>query len=253
MKHSKKSESHEAKNAPIKFGWSVGQSVWVGLGVFFIPQFILGFVLIGYARFSGKETISEVLDSGSEVLINFSLALFVSLVGSGLLYLFVRKRGGLNALGFKRTSIDDLITTLPVFFGYLFSAMIVFGLVASFLPEVNLDQQQDVGFDSASGIGLILAFITLVILAPIYEEALFRGFAFQGVAAKYGFWPSAILTSGLFAVAHGQLNVGIDTFILGMFSCWLIWHTNSLWPSILLHMLKNLLAYTFLFIVELPT
>lgn len=245
------SESSLTETKSTKFNWSVAQSIWVGLGVFFIPQVVLGFGLVLFAQYSDKASISELLDSGPEVLINFGLALFVSVFGSIVLYSFVRKRGGLRALGFKKSNWDDALTTLIIFFAYFISLTVVFSLVATLLPDLNLDQEQDVGFGSASGLGLVLAFITLVILAPIYEEALFRGFAFQGVAAKYGYWPAAIVTSGLFAVAHGQLNVGIDTFVLGMFASWLVWHTGSLWPAIWLHMAKNALAYVFLFIVEI--
>ena len=197
--------------------WSVAESVWFSLAVFFLPQLLILIPLILIMQLGGHASLEATIDAYSDWILNSLSALFVTAVGGGMLHWFTKNKGGIKALGFRRTPLDDMITVLPVFVGYFLTISGVFTLINStgLLSNETLNESQSTGFEAGlEPIAMVAAFITLVILAPIYEEALFRGFAFQGVARKYGFWPAAIITSGLFALAHGQLNVGIDTFIL---------------------------------------
>ena len=122
--------------------------------------------------------------------------------------------------------------------------------VAARLFSVDLDQAQDIGYSDPSEGVLVLVFIALVCLAPFVEEILFRGFLFNAFRRTFGFWVGSIAVSLLFAVAHQQVNVGIDVFVLSMFLCFLREKTSSLWPTIGLHALKNLVAFTYLFIIH---
>jgi len=124
--------------------------------------------------------------------------------------------------------------------------------MASIFTPIDFDQAQDVGFTSPTGIELACVFFGLVILPPIAEELLFRGFIYKGIRSKLHFIPTAIIVSLLFALAHGQWNVGLDVFALSLVLCFLREKTNSLWPGIFLHALKNLLAFLVLFVYTGP-
>ena len=117
--------------------------------------------------------------------------------------------------------------------------------------NVDIEQAQDIGYADPSGGILVLVFIALVCLAPFVEELLFRGFLFNAFRRTFGFWVGSVAVSLLFAIAHQQLNVGIDVFVLSMFLCFLREKTGSLWPAIGLHALKNLVAFTYLFIIQI--
>lgn len=135
---------------------------------------------------------------------------------------------------------------------FLTSVMVAFVLSFVNLPGLNLQQQQQVGFQNlANGFEYVAAFVALVVVAPVFEEVIFRGFLFGRIRERSGFWPSAILTSLTFAALHGQVNVGIDVFILSMFLCFLREKFDSIWPGVMVHALKNGLAYTLLFILPL--
>lgn len=71
------------------------------------------------------------------------------------------------------------------------------------------------------------------------------------LAQKKPLFGAAIFSSMLFALAHGQWNVAIDTFILSFALIWVFEKTGSIWASILLHALKNLIAFGALFIIPL--
>ena len=82
-------------------------------------------------------------------------------------------------------------------------------------------------------------FIVGAIFAPLVEEIFFRGFLFQGFRARYGWVPSMLLSSAIFAAAHLDLVVLIPTFILGCLLAYMYHRSNSLWPGIILHFLVN--------------
>ena len=90
--------------------------------------------------------------------------------------------------------------------------------------------------------------MTLVIVAPIAEEVLFRGYLYGKLKGYVPAIWAALATSLLFGIAHFQWTVGIDVFILSMFLCGLRSLTGSIWAGILVHILKNALAYYILFI-----
>jgi membrane protease YdiL (CAAX protease family) len=127
------------------------------------------------------------------------------------------------------------------------------------VPGVNADQSQQVGFDSASGGGpLTLVFLGLVVLPALTEEILVRGFLFGGLRNKLPFVSSALITSGLFGMAHLQLGNGssplwiaaVDTFILSLVLVWLREKTGNIWAGVIVHMAKNSIAFLSLFIFK---
>lgn len=144
----------------------------------------------------------------------------------------------------------------PAYFGTLLVTLLILKLVWPGL--IDLEQAQEIGYDPetfSSWYQYVLAFIGLVVLPPLFEEMLFRGYLFGKLRARFsgraGFWVSALITSVLFGFVHGQWNVGIDTFILSLYLCYLREWTGSLWPAIMLHAFKNGLAYILLFIAPL--
>lgn len=143
----------------------------------------------------------------------------------------------------------DILWTPVGMVAYLILTAIISAATIYLLPFVDRSQVQETGFAQISTqLEYILAFISLVVIAPIAEEVLFRGYLL-GKLRKYApLWVAILITSLLFAVVHFQWNVGIDVFALSIILCLLRVFTKSLWTPILLHMLKNGVAYYFLFI-----
>lgn len=132
---------------------------------------------------------------------------------------------------------------------YVLLSAILMTLASLIFTGFNASEMQEVGLSKPSSrIDLTLGFISLVILTPIIEEVIFRGIFFRGLKATIPAWAAVVISSALFAVAHGQWNVALDTFALGVFLAYLTYKTGSLLPAILLHALKNGLAYILLFV-----
>lgn len=116
------------------------------------------------------------------------------------------------------------------------------------IPGLDLQERQEIGFENlSSGLEYVAAFLALVVIAPVFEEIMFRGYLFGRLRPRHGFWISAIVTSLVFAAVHLQVNVAIDVFILSMFMCVARERFNSIYPTIAMHMIKNGIAYMILF------
>jgi membrane protease YdiL (CAAX protease family) len=177
----------------------------------------------------------------------------------GAIYLVLRHyKLNFRAIGLKRPHFSDPIyglIALPIYFvGYLATVVVAGWLI----PSLNINEQQQIGFQGAHGGALILTFVSLVILPPIAEEIMMRGFLYGSLREHMSKIGAALLTSVIFAAAHlpeggsgGLLWVGfIDTFILSLVLVYLREKTGSLWASITLHALKNGVAFVALFVIH---
>jgi membrane protease YdiL (CAAX protease family) len=96
----------------------------------------------------------------------------------------------------------------------------------------------------ASG-SMVLFFIAVVIIGPVTEEIVFRGFLFRGLSASFlGVAGTLIATSVAWALMHVQYDALIiaQIFLIGLLLGWLRWASGSTLLTISLHMLANLVA-----------
>lgn len=149
----------------------------------------------------------------------------------------------------RKINKSDLKKGIVTFITYLVVLLGVMSIFTLFFPDLS-GEEQNLGFEKIGNNfwQLILIFISLVIIPPIFEEAIMRGVLFGRLRTKVSFLPAAIIVSAIFAVAHGQINVAVDTFVLSMFLCNLREKTGSIWAPIIVHMLKNLLGFILVFI-----
>jgi uncharacterized protein len=186
---------------------------------------------------------------------NQQLAVFVGINLLGLLGMlsiaFMISGHNWRSLGIKKPSFKAVMEVLPAFAVYFVISTALMLLAIKLFPSFKVDQAQDIGFqDLKSNLDLVAGFLSLVILTPIFEEIIFRGVLFRGLRTRYQFWPCAIVVSVIFAAAHGQWNVALDTFALSLIMCVLVERSKSILPSILLHAAKNSVAFVFLFLLN---
>lgn len=96
--------------------------------------------------------------------------------------------------------------------------------------------------DTSSGLkSVILSMIYGVIIAPVSEELLMRGFVMKNlsrVSQRFGI----IMSAFLFGLFHGNVPQFIAAFIAGLLFGYIDAKHDSLIPSILCHMVSNLFA-----------
>ena len=99
--------------------------------------------------------------------------------------------------------------------------------------------------DLAWGPPLVVGLTVLdtVVLTPVFEEIVFRGLVFATLRRRFGVPGAALLSAGIFAIAHGYGVLGFATvFWSGLLWAWAYERTGSLLPSIASHVADNLMA-----------
>ncbi len=243
----------EKKN---KVNWDALESVAITLTLYFGSQLIAALV---FFVFTGLHNVGSSTQYWLEhsVSAQFVFVLIVEfLVLWGLRSFLRRRKASFRTIGFINPRWRDIGWTL-IGFGMYFVLFVGVSLLAKALvPSLNVDQNQEIGFDTAQGASLALVFISLVVLPPIVEEILMRGFLYSGLKKQLPKIWAVIITSLLFALAHLQAGndkpllwiAAIDTFCLSLVLIYLREKTGGLWASIGLHTLKNFIAFLALFI-----
>lgn len=241
--------------------WTPAEAVAITIAAYFITQFVAGLLISAYLflRHQSPDSVSDTL--ASSVGVQFSFILAVDLLMAWVVYVFIRRRKTpLTLIGFVKPQLRDVLYVLIGFGAYFVLYTVVLTIMHTVIPGLDVNQKQELGFDTDSGgAALILAFIGLVILPPLVEEFLMRGFLFSGLRTRMKFLPAAVITSVIFASAHLQVGSGrallwvaaIDTFILSMVLTTLRERSRSLWPGIGLHAVKNSIAFAALFIFHI--
>lgn len=244
MKQTKVTSEQPSALSPQKVPWGVLASLAVFVG-FIGVQFLTGMVLGLIAALTGLP--EAALDS------NFAVAGFYLLSSAfslGFLSLLLKFYGtGWDRLGLRPVSLKKLWVVPPAFLVYFLISGSILALMAWLAPGLNLDQAQDLGFGTTSSLPeLGIMFVALVLITPLTEEMLFRGFMLAGFKKRLPVGAAIVLSSLLFGAAHFQLNIGLDTFGLALVLGWLYNRSGNLWPSVALHMVKNLIAFAIVYL-----
>lgn len=232
--------------------WAV---FWRVLGL--VTWVIIGFVLASLLVVLVSQVLvllGAPLGRLNESVINTAAAglvyLLSALIVIGVPQVIRRMMATREDMGIRRLPTWRDIALAPVaFVAYFIVSGIVTSIVSTVVPGFDINEVQDVGFaDLTHAYEYFLAFLTLVVLAPVAEELLFRGYLYGKLRQWVVIWLAALITSVVFGVVHGQWNVGLDVFVLSLVMCGLREMTGSIWAGMLLHMLKNGLAFYLLFI-----
>ncbi|MFZ0406829.1 MAG: type II CAAX endopeptidase family protein [Cyanobium sp.] len=85
--------------------------------------------------------------------------------------------------------------------------------------------------------------LTAIVLAPLFEEALFRGVLLPVVGSRWGGGAAVVISAAVFALAHLSLSELVPLFVLGIGLGWLRWRSGRLGASVLMHAFWNTLTF----------
>ena len=144
--------------------------------------------------------------------------------------------------------------------GYVayFAIFITAFSVISLTGLIDTNQAQQLGYSNPVGFDMVWAFLALVILPPIAEEIVFRGYLFTRLKKYVNVYIAGILVSLLFAIAHLEIGTGVplnfaaafDTLILSIVLVYVTQKSGSLYPAIGIHAVKNMVAFVTLFLLN---
>ena len=249
----------------IAYGWL--RMNWPGLdwnrrgrvsaGSYSLPDIyvaaMLGMILL-YGLDGQPEAGKAADPSLSMVLLNvvFMLALCVVL----LLYLVIlRGMSPAELFGLRRLSVIKaggiaLLAIIPLYVVVSIVAVAVAWWAKDVWP--NLQPQEAVkAFKTAGGLPLkVMMGVAAVVVAPLVEETVFRGFIY-GVLKRYtDGWFAAACSASLFAAVHMHVATFVPLFVLALGLCVAYERTGSLLVPMWMHALFNGVSTTLLLLFQ---
>ena len=152
-------------------------------------------------------------------------------------WLFSLRSAGRSLMlwGFRRPT-KAYFWVVPVGLLAVYALSIVHDLI------VNPKQQAIISDFPHTTLGAAMFVLVAVVMAPLFEEVVFRGFLFRGFANSWGWVWGALASAAIFGAAHLQLDVFLPLAALGFVLAWAYHRTGSLWTCITMHALFNLIA-----------
>ena len=168
-----------------------------------------------------------------------------------LIYLNRKKLSVVESLRINSISKQVLISIILLSIGAMIIADEIIILVDIVIPAPDSFLQLEALLTPDNPLSMLLLIITIVLLAPIGEELLFRGFLQKHLETSWGDITKAILLSSLFfAAIHFNPYWLIQIYLLGVLLGYIAWQTQSVISSIIFHVIINASSLIFTFLGE---
>ena len=190
--------------------------------------------------FTNEMIVDQVLLQAANSLI-FAGAMMIALIW---LIAYSKRESFFKIYRFnnKPTMLQIYLAITIGFSAVFFSSFIVRGL-AWLLPDAYASYVE--AFENLQLGSPLSFFIAVVIIAPLFEEILFRGFVFDQVERHFSPTAAVIVSGLLFGVYHLNVFQGTFASVLGIvLGLSLLW-TNSIRIPIIIHLVNNAVAWMF--------
>ncbi len=178
-----------------------------------------------------------ILSASQEVLLVAPVLWWMKLTGHG----GIERMG----LGKGRWSGADVGIGVAAGVGLLFVSTVIRLISQSIFVSIVGHDPRSTSWDrSLPGHWMVPGAVIAVVLAPIAEEFLFRGFLFQGLRRRWSFWPAALLSGTAFATLHGSAVRMPELIVAGVILAALFERRRTLVTPIAAHMTLNLIVVT---------
>jgi membrane protease YdiL (CAAX protease family) len=149
---------------------------------------------------------------------------------------------GLVPMDVRRIVFYAVVTAVPLLLLSLVHEVAFFRITGR-EPRSNVEPMLQSLFADGASPGLVLGLVlTVVVIAPVVEETIYRGVVYRAFRDRAGV-PLSILLSGLlFSIAHLEPDHLLALWLIGGTLAWLTERTGSIIPSIAAHGLFNSLS-----------
>ena len=138
--------------------------------------------------------------------------------------------------------------TIPEFFGF-FVVAVFFGVAGSLVAAglsyvfylITGIEMNNTLTSYLQNMSLPMIFFIAVILAPIFEELLYR-YGVVGYSMRYGEWNAIILSAVIFGLVHTNIFQFFYAFLLGGLFAYIYIYTRQIKYTIAMHILFNFLG-----------
>ena len=175
-----------------------------------------------------------------------SFCLFGLIISTLILWINYQKEK--LSFGLSIENLKKCIIWAPLLCLFTYISVLIVGLLNHYLltyffdieikPQEILEKFKEL--ENSFEISIFV--IGSAVVAPIYEELLFRGIIFPKLIQKTNFTIALLLSSLIFAVLHFHLSALLPLFVLSIILSITYLYTSTIWASISLHALFNLIS-----------
>lgn len=210
--------------------------------------FIFGYYAISTKSFNFRpDVINEFLQSKASFINSSAFTMFFScfvILVSLIFAVITAHLMGIRVLSYIKVSKKNIsmgIIAYPI--GLLVNTILT--TITSFITALFKEggttiPTADFSVDKASFSAIILTILYLVVVAPISEEIVFRGFVLKALS-PFGKKNAIFLSAILFALMHKNIPQAVGAFAIGIIFATVDTKANSIVPSIVMHSLNNML------------
>ena len=231
--------------------------LWVALA-YIIANALAYASLLAASKLGWVDASQKTLITIASGLITYAVSLFLLFLGIKLARKYPKN---LSLLEIKKSdwavggwlTWQQLLLGVAAFIAAMILMVVVLALIGQIIPGFNIEQTQEIGVDPRAIYNrteMLAVFALFVIIAPISEELIFRGYLYGKLRQMTSIVTSTLITSLLFGLAHLQPNVAVATFVMSVVMCLCREATQSIYPAIIVHILKNGIAFALLFIMQ---
>jgi Predicted metal-dependent membrane protease len=215
-------------------------------GIYLLAQIAISFiygivyVAVNVNKF-GSGNYNNIADTFQKDFLGqaYIIALIAAIITFGIYILMFRNKEEnlFVRCRFKAFSLKAGISLIPLTIALSFFSISLVGILVQFFPSY-----QEISDTLQASNGSIISALAITMIAPIFEEILFRGIVFNELKKSMPVIPAIIVQGVFFGIYHLNLLQGIYAAILGCILGLIYQMTKSLWSNIIVHMTFNLLG-----------
>lgn len=160
-----------------------------------------------------------------------------------LILLKARSRLGVSysELGLSKPSwrLFHVLWQIPLILALSITVQIVVVNLLNNSTEPRSNSVKELFALSPSAALIVLAFLSVGILTPVWEELFFRGFLWSWLSSKFWVGLAILFNGAAFALVHGMIVLIPYYLVLGMGLAWLRHFHRNIWGSLALHAALN--------------
>ena len=174
----------------------------------------------------------------------------LALLGAVLLWVRLVHKARARTLGFRNLSPANVLSGMGIGVAGIFVAGIISYALTSIIQNAThrqVEAPKQISLQSNPQVlVLVIIGLSVILLAPLAEEAFFRGFVFQGLKKWLRPGWAIVVSAAVFGLAHLIPLIMLPIFGLGVLLAAIVQARKSIVPSIFAHMTFNGIQFAIL-------
>ncbi len=174
---------------------------------------------------------------------NFFCIIALGIILYGILHYKYDVKLAVLGLSFEKVFFNIMVGLLGSLLYVLFALSVLFLLYRENLIDSNIKSLVDFKFNQWPIADYFVYLSKTIVLSSFIEEIVYRGFMYGPFQKKLGVFGSVCTTSGIWVLAHSEIESFFSLFLMGIFLCYIYKKTHSLIPGIIMHSTFNLSSH----------